>query len=76
MQKLITEILLQGLSKEKAAGIIQLNAVTVPEEDRARFIELIETELLSLHEGNFARYRITPSEFRRWQDIWAGNAGK
>ena len=32
-------------------------------EHRARFIEVIETELSSLHEGNIARYRLRPSEF-------------
>jgi hypothetical protein len=28
------------------------------------------TELISLHEGNFARYRIRPSEFAAWRQIW------
>lgn len=39
-------------------------------EDRARLIEVIETEVMSLHEGNFARYRVRPSEFQAWQEIW------
>jgi hypothetical protein len=30
----------------------------------------VETELLSIHEGNFARYQITPSEFEAWQAVW------
>ncbi len=42
----------------------------LPETDQSRFIEAIETELLSLHEGNFARYRIRPAEFRRWKEVW------
>lgn len=44
----------------------------VPEADRAKFIEVVETELLSLHEGNFARYRIRPSEFAAWKVVWDG----
>ncbi len=39
-------------------------------EDRARLVEVIETEIMSLHEGNFARYRITPSEFQSWREAW------
>ena len=35
----------------------------VEPQDRERFQEVAERELLSLHEGNFARYRIRPSEF-------------
>ena len=42
----------------------------VDEHERARFREMVERELLSLHEGNFARYRITPSEFAAWQEAW------
>jgi hypothetical protein len=34
------------------------------------FREVAETELLSLHEGNFARYVIRPSEFAAWRDVW------
>ena len=42
----------------------------VEERERARFRETVERELLSLHEGNFARYRIKPSEFAAWQEAW------
>lgn len=38
--------------------------------DRIRFVEVVETELMSLHEGNMARYRIRPSEFASWQTGW------
>ena len=38
-----------------------------------RFREAAERELLSLHEGNFARYRVRPSEFEAWQEVWTGS---
>jgi hypothetical protein len=38
--------------------------------ERDRFRETAESELLSLHEGNFARYQIRPSEFTAWQEAW------
>ena len=39
-------------------------------EDRERFRETAEDELLGLHEGNFARYQIRPSEFTAWREAW------
>ena len=42
-------------------------AERVPAADRARFAELAEGELLGLHEGNFARFGLRPSEFDAWQ---------
>ena len=38
--------------------------------DRNRFREVTESELLGLHEGNFARYQIRPSDFEAWQKVW------
>ena len=38
--------------------------------DRPRFIEIVETELISLHEGSIARFRLRPAEFREWRAIW------
>ena len=38
--------------------------------DREHFIEIVEAELIGLHEGNFARYRIRPSEFAAWRQVW------
>ena len=32
-----------------------------------------ENEVLSLHAGNFARYRIKPSQFSAWQEVWLAN---
>ena len=44
-------------------------AANIPESDRERFAELAEGELMSLHEGNFARFRLRPSEFDVWQKL-------
>jgi len=40
--------------------------------DRKRFVEVVGIELASLHEGNFARYQIRPSEFEAWRKAWQG----
>lgn len=39
-------------------------------EEQSRFIEIAEIELMSLHEVNFARFKIRPSEFFEWQSSW------
>ncbi len=38
----------------------------VAREDRPRFIAMAELELESLHDGNFGRYRLRPSEYEAW----------
>jgi len=48
----------------------EFSVKNIPEEEQAIFIEVAEDEILALHEGNFARYRIRPSEFDSWQKIW------
>jgi hypothetical protein len=57
---------------QKAAGahIAAWAAHQINEEDRARFIEAAETDLLGLHEGNFARYQVRPSEYAAWRAVW------
>ena len=42
----------------------------IAREERERFREIAEREILGLHEGNFARYRISPAEFAAWQQVW------
>jgi len=39
-------------------------------DEHEKFIEVAEDEVLSMHEGNFARYKIRPSEFEIWRKIW------
>lgn len=34
---------------------------------RPRFVAMAELEVESLHDGNFARYGLRPSEFNEWK---------
>jgi hypothetical protein len=76
IQELITDIVSQGRKPEEASILIKTKAKELPKQDQEKFIESVETELLSLHEGNFARYQIRPSEFNRWKQIWADSTGE
>jgi hypothetical protein len=70
IRTLIAEVVNNGWVQAEAQGQIVAYARQLPDTDRARFIEVVETELLSLHEGNFARYRILPSKFAAWEQVW------
>ena len=67
---LITAIISKGLDRETAITLINDRALQLPSNDQAKFIEVVDTELMSLHEGNFARYRVSPAEFRKWKEVW------
>jgi Fic family protein len=56
--------------KAASAHLAAWSGKNIDAAERERFREIAETELLGLHEGNFARYRIRPSEFAAWQEVW------
>lgn len=68
----VREVVLGTMDKRAAAGWIAAEAGrTIQQADRARFIEVVETELGCLHGGNIARYRLRPSEFEAWSKGWS-----
>ena len=68
---LISSLVCQTLKPKKALVKIKLESKKLPKRDQTRFVEVVESELLSLHEGNFARYNIQPLEFEYWKKIWS-----
>jgi hypothetical protein len=68
--KLVADVVRQAMSARDGNVYIVTYAEKLEPEVRARFIETVETELLSLHEGNFARYRVLPSEYKAWRQVW------
>ncbi len=56
--------------KSAVAWIKQQSNGAVDPESQSRFIEVVETEVSSLHEGNIARYRLRPSEYEVWKKSW------
>jgi hypothetical protein len=72
MIEIVAEVVRGGMNKKDAAAFIKRHAAEhVLAEDRARFIEVVEAELTSLHEGNIARYRLRPSEYQAWHQTWS-----
>jgi len=71
LTEIVAEIVRSGMDKKAATTFIKQRAIeSVPQADRARFIEVVETEVMSLHEGNIARYRLRPSQYQRWRETW------
>ncbi len=70
MKSLIFTIVTNAMDGPSALKKIYQEARLIPKEDCAKFIEAVETELLSLHEGNIARYKIRFSDFETWRKVW------
>ncbi|WP_199417126.1 Fic family protein [Chitinophaga silvatica] len=70
IRTLIAEIVSNAMTPDEAIIIIQAKSLKLPTEDHQKFVETVDTELLSLHEGNFARYYIRPTEFKKWKEVW------
>lgn len=71
MVEAVSEIVGGGMDKKAATAFIKRRAAEdVPREDRARFIEVVETAVMNLHEGNIARYRLRPSQYQKWKETW------
>jgi len=72
LRQIVGEVVRAKMDKKAAAAFITawVEKNGVPETEREKFRDMAESELVSLHEGNFARYQIRPSEFAAWQEIW------
>jgi len=69
--QLVNNVVVSGLGSQGAVLLVKQYAVEhVPERERARFIEVVETEIMGLHEGNIARYGIRPSVYANWKQTW------
>ncbi len=67
----VAEIIRAGCDRPQA--IVRLRGRAdemVAEKDRKKFIAAVEETLSAIHEGNFARHRVRPSEFDAWRAIW------
>lgn len=71
IREFVARVVQECMDKRAAVGWIAGKAAAkIPVDDLDRFIEVVETELSSLHEGNIARYRLRPAEFHAWRQIW------
>jgi len=70
----VADVVRGKMNQQKAIALIRRCAdEQMPESDRARFVEVTESQVMALHEGNIARFRLRPSEFQAWVQGWTGN---
>lgn len=58
---------------DKAAAIAFIREyarLSIPLEDQEHFVESVERDIMSLHEGNIARHRIRDVEYEAWKKTW------
>ena len=71
MAEVVAEIVCSGMNKKTATAFVRQRAAeALTQHEQARFVEVVETELMHLHEGNIARYRIRPSQYQTWLETW------
>ncbi len=71
LREIAGDLIRSRLSRKRAAArIAAWSRKKINAEDSQRFAKVVETELASLHEGNFVRYRIRPSESVARQKVW------
>lgn len=69
--EIIGEVIRRGMDKKAAVEFVRQSAeAKVSSGERAQLVTTVETELMSLHEGSFARYRVRPSEYYAWRQVW------
>ena len=67
----VRELVEAGTKKEAAAeGISQLLRTEVESGERNDVAIAIERELISLHEGNIARFKLDLRTFQKWKTEW------
>lgn len=71
IRTVVGEVVRRALGRQTAVKhIADFADDNIKAEDREKFREVTENELLALHEGNYARYRIRPAAFEAWQKRW------
>lgn len=69
IQEIIRQIIIEKIPGSKITGKIQdlIKKLNIPSEDEKELMNIIELEIISLHEGNIARFWILPKEYEEWK---------
>ena len=71
IHEIIRTIILEKVPGQKVVSKIQnlIESQNLSEADSNELFKVIETEIVSLHDGNIARFRVRPSEFQKWKSL-------
>jgi len=72
LRQVVADVVRDRLDRKAAVAFLaRWTEKNIAPDERERFREMAENDLLGLHEGNFARYQLRPAEFTAWQAVWA-----
>jgi hypothetical protein len=71
IQDIIRAVIFEKIAGPHVVHRIQnlMEMKNLPAADAAELFKLIEMEIVSLHDGNIARFKIRPSEFQEWKKL-------
>lgn len=71
IQDIIRVIILDKITGAQTVQTIHalIKNLRMTESESSQLFQIIESELMSLHDGNIARFKITPSEYKKWKKV-------
>lgn len=71
IQEIVRSIILEKIKGDVVVAKIRelIEASDLPEAEHDELFNIIENEIVSLHDGNIARFKVRPSEFEAWKDL-------
>ncbi len=76
LREVVSEIIRMRVNRGAATGHIeQWMEARIDALSRERFRQAAENDLLALTRENFARFRVRPSEFDAWWQVWTEETG-
>jgi len=74
IQEIVRSIILERVAGSDVVPRIHasIDASMIGETDREEVFGLVEQEIVSLHDGNVARFKVRPSEFQAWNELQRG----
>jgi hypothetical protein len=72
LRQVVGDVVRERLDRKAAAAFLtKWIDENIAQDERDCVREMAETDLLNLHEGNFARSQIRPAQFTAWQEVWS-----
>lgn len=71
IHEIIRSIILKKIAGPQVVSKIKklIASLEFSETEKNQLLQIIETEIMSLHDGNIARFKIRPSEFEAWKKL-------
>ena len=71
IQEIVRSIILEKIKGDVVVAKIRelIEASDLPEAEHDELFNIIENEIVSLHDGNIARFKVRPSEYQAWKEV-------